>query len=1062
MNDPTRSIPPAADEEPIPAAREVAETVTQNAGPTHPSPSEVPMAAPVPDDSVGGLGSLGVYRIIKLLGEGGMGAVYAAEDTALKRRVALKTMKADLARNEASRARFIREAQTAAAVEHDHIVRIYYVGEDRDIPFIAMEYLRGKPLDAWMKANTASVSQVLKIGFETALGLAAAHAKGLVHRDIKPANIWLEAPNGRIKILDFGLARSSCDEGLLTGQGVILGTPAYMAPEQARGLHVDFRCDLFSLGGVLYHLATGKRPFTGSNTLAILTSLAVDTPTPPHVVNPVLPIKLSALIMRLLAKRPEDRPTSASAVAEELRRINKGEVVAPAPMPVVYAQEAAPAVETPSVETLWEDVAVTGEASEVASAPSVRRSSSISAYVLMAGSVLLILGLALGMFRLMSNRGKPPVEVAEEPEPTKPSKPPKPSIGKPKPSADPIPAMTPIKPEVVFTLDHLDPAKNIPAEQRFDWQPKEVVAVLGSHRQRLWGPATALTLAASGQFVAGHGRMWDLATLRETTVPQGVLSPDGKRVAAGDKVWSVADPKAEPIRYAIDSTITQFVTERIVLARSGADVIVWLLDEKNPKPLAKFTACLVATASPDGKTLAIFMQAEGAKLELHEVSETAVTKKAILPGPEGQLPVTAYDGPWVSFSTSGRLATLSPDGKLMHVWNVTGPEPKHLVAVTQPEAQAYVGVRLAAAGDRAVCWGGTNFEVWLLDAEKPRRIDTSKATGFLNDGLSTVLYSPDGKTIISGHANGAVRFWRFENDVIAQREALKPQPTDGSAIVIAPDGRSVIMRAEDQTLYYWNLATLAPFRLYEPSANTATFAPDGRTMTTAGLWGNWGVGQRWRLDADTPKPIRTFGSQLSSGLYFPDGKWLLVGSLAGTAGLAVWDLSADPPQEKFPSQDVYKGAPVAFTPDGRYLVSYDTKAVTLSAMTERGLYETHQETSATPIVYTALSPDGKTLVSGGTDGLRVFDRKDGKLFLRINFPGSYTGVGYSPDGKTLVCTTLTQVRLLDATDGRLLREWTFPGAPAGAVYHPDGRHLIVSNLNRTVYILRLAEANKKP
>ena len=171
MIDPTRSVPPAGEAEPVPTAQEVTDTSSYNAGLTPPAPLEPTSIAPAAEPAM--LASFGGYRIVKLLGKGGMGAVYAAEDVALHRTVALKTLMPDLVRRGDARARFSREARAAAAVESDHIVRIYQVGEDRGVPFIAMEYLRGKSLAAWMKTHTPTLPQILKIGYETATGLAA-------------------------------------------------------------------------------------------------------------------------------------------------------------------------------------------------------------------------------------------------------------------------------------------------------------------------------------------------------------------------------------------------------------------------------------------------------------------------------------------------------------------------------------------------------------------------------------------------------------------------------------------------------------------------------------------------------------------------------------------------------------------------------------------------------------------------------------------------------------------------------------------------------------------------
>ncbi|HEY2157264.1 MAG TPA: serine/threonine-protein kinase, partial [Isosphaeraceae bacterium] len=189
-----------------------------------------------PPTEGGDLGRLGSYRVRALIGEGSLGLVFLAEDTELARPVALKVIRPGLADEPTVRARFVREAQATAAIKHDNIVTIYGVGREGDILFLAMEYLQGLSLQAWLsRGRKPSTDLVLRIGREVASGLAAAHARGLVHRDIKPANIWLESPSGRAKLLDFGIARSERDDVEITRAGTVIGTPAYMAPEQASG-----------------------------------------------------------------------------------------------------------------------------------------------------------------------------------------------------------------------------------------------------------------------------------------------------------------------------------------------------------------------------------------------------------------------------------------------------------------------------------------------------------------------------------------------------------------------------------------------------------------------------------------------------------------------------------------------------------------------------------------------------------------------------------------------------------------------------------------------------------
>jgi hypothetical protein len=329
-----------------------------------------------PPESPGDIGKIGRYRVLKKLGQGGMGAVYLGFDVSLGRRVALKVMLPAHAADAESRERFLREARASAMVKSDHVVTIFDVGEEGGTAFIAMEYLVGHPLDVHLRSTgELSIEQAYRIGREAAVGLAAAHEQGMVHRDIKPANIWLEAPKGRVKILDFGLARAQDDDTHLTASGMVVGTPAFMSPEQARGLTLDGRSDLFSLGVVLYRLATGKMPFDGTTTMALLTSLAVDTPVPPRQANPNVPPALEAVITRLLAKNAADRFQTAGELATALAAAERepGNVG-----PSAVAVAAVPMVIGAQSGNVWEGIATSPvtphpvEATAVVTAPVVR------------------------------------------------------------------------------------------------------------------------------------------------------------------------------------------------------------------------------------------------------------------------------------------------------------------------------------------------------------------------------------------------------------------------------------------------------------------------------------------------------------------------------------------------------------------------------------------------------------------------------------------------------------------------------------------------------------------
>src|SRR5687768_6542150 len=218
--------------------------------------------------------TVGQYRVTARLGAGGMGEVFLAEDTRLGRRAAIKFLPADMAADPERRQRFLTEARAASSLNHPHVCVVYDVGEDEGRPFIAMELVEGRSLDAVVKQGPLAIPRVVEIAAQVADALDAAHASRIVHRDIKPANISL-TDRGQVKVLDFGLAKRMPGQAAdrfgttlatqHTESGLLLGTPGYMSPEQALGKDLDHRTDIFSVGVVLYELATGQRPFTGAS-----------------------------------------------------------------------------------------------------------------------------------------------------------------------------------------------------------------------------------------------------------------------------------------------------------------------------------------------------------------------------------------------------------------------------------------------------------------------------------------------------------------------------------------------------------------------------------------------------------------------------------------------------------------------------------------------------------------------------------------------------------------------------------------------------------------------------
>ncbi len=257
------------------------------------------------------LGSIGDYQLIRLLGSGSTGVVFQANDQNLNRTVALKVLRPSL--GAVARERFIAEARLAASIEHPNVVTIYQVGQHERLAFIAMQWLPGETLEAKLNAVvTMDEAEVRYISAQVAAGLQAAHDRQLVHRDIKPANVWISAESGEVKILDFGLARVVDDDPGLTATGMLAGTPNFMSPEQTKGHELDGRSDLFSLGCMMYRMATGKLAFGATSILGTLQAIQHEQPTPPKRVNAEISDDLSDLTMSLLEKQPANRPESAS------------------------------------------------------------------------------------------------------------------------------------------------------------------------------------------------------------------------------------------------------------------------------------------------------------------------------------------------------------------------------------------------------------------------------------------------------------------------------------------------------------------------------------------------------------------------------------------------------------------------------------------------------------------------------------------------------------------------------------------------------------------------------